>query len=481
MSNTTKSSISLLAPQSTGGINAQSGFDFQHYYVLINTPRWLSRDGFTSLIQEAAGDVELKYFVPSKGFRREFVEIKDHQITPTEYWDEIRRFEILDRKSPGTYHNFLLVAPGLSKKLQPLENGLARLRGPFGFYDEDSEIWKVSYKQYEQIIKNLGGNEKIAYFIYKTVALVTGLGKKNSSGDGIFIKELLEHFPEYNNIPGKLLQQIPESLKNFLRTSVNEVITRRNLLEVIRGSIPSEQCPPMRSITLHTGIDTRDKVDFGCLYFDWSSFWGDPNRTYPPRKNWNQVLLQDILDTRQWILKFSNTRQIKLIGQRRLSATFALGHTFSAVAGFVIDMEYRQGKIWSTNDFPSDNTPGNKVVANFLEGSGDQLVLCISFNRQILSQVSNSVDELELDGKPILELIVNKPIKTPQQANKLVPLLKSRISYAISSTNCKQIHLFYAGPSFMALFLGHRLNAKTPIQCYEWVATNNYMPTCVLV
>ena len=211
MSNSTKSSISLLAPQSTGGINAQSGFDFQHYYVLINKPRWLSRDGFTSLIQEAAGDVELKLFVPGKGFRREFVEVKDHPITPSEFWDEIRRFEVLDRKSPGTYHNFLLVAPSLSKKLQPLENGLARLRGPHGFYDEDSEIWKVSYNQYEQIIKNLGGNEKIAYFIYKKVALVTGIGEKNSSGDGIFITELLEHFPEYNNIPGRLLQQIPET------------------------------------------------------------------------------------------------------------------------------------------------------------------------------------------------------------------------------------------------------------------------------
>jgi len=188
-----------------------------------------------------------------------------------------------------------------------------------------------------------------------------------------------------------------------------------------------------------------------------------------------------VLDTRQWILDFCNTRQIKLIGQRRLSATFALGHAFSAVAGFVIEIEYREGKTWSTNDFPSNNTPGNKIMTNFINGSGDQLVLCISINRPILSQVFKSLDELELDSNPVLELIVNKPIKTPQQANKLVSFLKSRISDAITSTNCKQVHLFYAGPSHMALFIGHRLNATTAIQCYEWVATNKYVPTCVLV
>jgi hypothetical protein len=44
----------------------------------------------------------------------------------------------------------------------------------------------------------------------------------------------------------------------------------------------------------------------------------------------------------------------------------------------------------------------------------------------------------------------------------------------------KQVHLFFAGPAFLALFLGHRLNATAPIQCYERVSTGQYVPTCRL-
>ncbi|MBI4640000.1 MAG: SAVED domain-containing protein [Candidatus Tectomicrobia bacterium] len=50
----------------------------------------------------------------------------------------------------------------------------------------------------------------------------------------------------------------------------------------------------------------------------------------------------------------------------------------------------------------------------------------------------------------------------------------------LSSTGSKQIDLFFAGPASLALFLGHRLNATAPIQCYEHVSTGHYIATCRL-
>lgn len=52
-----------------------------------------------------------------------------------------------------------------------------------------------------------------------------------------------------------------------------------------------------------------------------------------------------------------------------------------------------------------------------------------------------------------------QPIVMPQQANLAVRNIKNHISDAVESTGAKQVDLFIAGPSFLALFLGHRLNA----------------------
>ena len=59
-------------------------------------------------------------------------------------------------------------------------------------------------------------------------------------------------------------------------------------------------------------------------------------------------------------------------------------------------------------------------------------------------------------------------------------LIKSAIAAALLSTKMQNIHLYYAGPSHLALFLGHRLNATAPVQCYEWTGPGHYVPTCAL-
>jgi hypothetical protein len=94
---------SLLEPQSAGGDHAESGFAFQANYTLTRICSWLVRDGFTSLIREAMGDVEANLYVPGRGFEKELVEIKNHALTPTLFWHEIERFQQLHQYNRGLY------------------------------------------------------------------------------------------------------------------------------------------------------------------------------------------------------------------------------------------------------------------------------------------------------------------------------------------------------------------------------------------
>jgi hypothetical protein len=81
---------------------------------------------------------------------------------------------------------------------------------------------------------------------------------------------------------------------------------------------------------------------------------------------------------------------------------------------------------------------------------------------------------------PSLHLKGQDPIVSPEQANLAVRDIKERLSNALHRTGAQQIDLFFAGPAFLALFLGHRLNATAPTQCYEHIETGHYVPTCRL-
>ena len=53
--------------------------------LLTYLPRWLAMEGFTMLIREASGDFEAQFFVPGQGYAREFLEAKDHSVTPAKF------------------------------------------------------------------------------------------------------------------------------------------------------------------------------------------------------------------------------------------------------------------------------------------------------------------------------------------------------------------------------------------------------------
>src|SRR5438132_11460900 len=128
---------SLLSPQAMGGINAGKGFDFQTRYAACNVPLWLLEAAFHQLFFEGTGDIDIRYIEAGKSSRIH-IQVKDHDVQPSELKSVIEQFRRLDSAHPDTYKCFNLVCPSLSPTVRPVETGLARFRGAKAFYDDKS-------------------------------------------------------------------------------------------------------------------------------------------------------------------------------------------------------------------------------------------------------------------------------------------------------------------------------------------------------
>jgi len=162
---------SLLDKESTGGVVAEGGFAFQSNVLLAYIPRWLAQEGFSDMVREAYGDFEARIYVPGRGYLKEFVEAKNHSVTPAEFWAEIGRFQAMAAGSPGTYQWFTLVSSGISEAIKPLVNGLRRLRGSYEFYEGDDNLRDQSYRDYERIVQGLGHSSEDATFLFEHVLI----------------------------------------------------------------------------------------------------------------------------------------------------------------------------------------------------------------------------------------------------------------------------------------------------------------------
>jgi hypothetical protein len=470
---------SLLEPEARGGDTAEGGFFFQENVILARVPGWLAQDGFTAMIREAVGDAEAKFFVPGRGFVIEYVEVKNHPLTPAEFWDEVKRFQALDAGSPGSYRWFTLASAGLSKELRPLINGLRRVRDPYGFYEDGSALKDNSFDDYVQVVKKLGHTGQEARFLFEKVLIDADLGTAQSHGEALFRQALIDHLPEYQDLPNRTLTEIFTNLSTFVRRRKNQPITRIELENKLREKIAPGQRPPLRSISIYTSIQTENEDHVPGLRFAWAPFFGGETRDFPPTEEWNQRLFGELRETREWILQHRQVRRIKLSGNRRLSTSLAIGSVFSAVAGFSIEVNYR-GEPWATDAYPTSGTPAYPLIRQTIGDSGEHLIVSIGIMRDITTEVENDLERHGLTGMPILHIKGEHPIISPQHTNVVVKAIKDLISETLVRTGSKQVHLFFAGPAHLALFLGYRLNATAPIQCYERVSIGRYTPTCSL-
>ena len=474
---------SLTENESRGGETAERGFSFQADVILSLIPKWLAQDSFCAMTRESIGDTEAKFFMPGHGYRREFVEVKNHTLTPAEFWEEIKRFKQVDTGSPETYYKFTLAATGLPPTIKPLINMLERVRKSYDFYEDGSGVKDNSFNAYLEKVKEIKHTEEEARFIFKQVFILADLSTAQSNGEALFRQSLIRHLPEYEELPAKFLGNIYNNLYTFVKNKINEPITRLELEKMLEKDIDPKYLPNTHSVAVHTANEdktaNKDKDNTQGIFLDWKIFFGGNNRIYPPAEKWNKKMITELKETKEFIMQNHKTRRIKLTGSRRLSASLAIGSIFSAVSGFTIDMEYRS-ETWSTDAHSTSQTPHYLLDQTNVDTCGEHIVVSIGIIREIRSEVETSLKQLGLDGLPILHLEGKEAIKSPEHTNSAVRSCKEAIDKALAYSQAKLIHLFIASPAHFALFFGHRINATANVQCYEWVSTGHYVPTCLL-
>jgi len=473
---------SLLERQSSGGDIGEGGINFQADVVLSYIPKWLSVEGFTSMLREGMVDAEAMFFVPGHGYKREAVEVKDNVVIPSKFWAEVDRFKEIDDASPGDYQWFTFAAAGLSKELHPIVNGLRRLRDPYTFY-EGSLLIDNSYDEYSRRVREAGRSDEDAQFLFNRVLIDGNLSTVRDHGFAIFQHSLHLNLPDYQDVPPSIVKGIYSDLATFVRSRKNTPISRVELERVLRKNVPKHFLPVVNRIRIHTAIEEFEPAtDQSAIRFQWTRFFEPGPGGYPPPSTWNTAVLGELRETKDWILKHRETRRIVLSGNRRLSASLAIGSVLSAVAGFSIDMIYRDGLVWATDAHADAETapyPLTSVEPPQLM-KAERLAVSVSIIHNIGTEVDSSLKERGLTDVSTLHIRGEQPITSPQQANLAVRGIKTLICDALSKTGARQLDLFFAGPAFLALFLGHRLNATIWVQCHERIAPGYYVPTCLL-
>jgi hypothetical protein len=324
-----------------------------------------------------------------------------------------------------------------------------------------------------------------ADFLFGKALIEHQLGPIASQGEAHFHAALVSHHPPYGELSANALRDIYKDLDHLVRERRNQLITRKELEQAMRKRLPANSGLEVPAVRMYTGSSTDDAgVDRTELFFDWAEFFGGQERSFPGPQRWNEVLLGQLGATKKWVLDNRSTRRIHLVGNRRLSASLAIGAVFSAVAGFSLEMVGRGERIWATDAYPRNDTPDYPLAITDTSSTvpGERMVVCISVGvkQDTCGEVLEFLRRAGLSDLPVLAVHGTGGIESAEQVNRVVDEIKSAISAALNRSGACEIVLFFAGPAQLALFLGQRLYATAAVQCYEWVATNSYVPTCKL-
>lgn len=473
-------SPSLLDNEATGGANSGKGLTFQDHVLLSLLPKWLSMEGFDAYIKEGLADMEAKFFVPGpQGYVKEFVETKDHNVAPAEFWKEIDRFQEMTGAGSRVYRWFRFICTSLSAELQPLKNGLRRIREPYDFYSDDQAVSEASYKDYEARVIKLGRTAYDAKFLFEQVVIDDEYSGGVNSGSGLFQSALAENLPAFEVLQGRTLGQIYDHLGTLVQQKINVTVTRTQIEAALMKPVPDQDKNLIFTQPVHVHVRGKEGPDKErAIVLEAAKFFGE-ERLSLPSDEWENGLMIPLRQTRQWIICSRPKRSILLTGEKRFSTSVAIGSVFSSVEGFTIKEELKDG-IWATNSYNTANTPAYNLEVSLPTSTGDHLIVVIDIVRLIEPSVGRALSTLGLAGQPCLHLHGEQPLLSAEQADFLIKVIKNKITDSLQSTGATRIDLFLAVPSFLALLFGHRLNSLAPVQCYEWAGGDSYVLTCLV-
>jgi hypothetical protein len=220
------------------------------------------------------------------------------------------------------------------------------------------------------------------------------------------------------------------------------------------------------------------------VLLDWSKDFDRKSRRVPDPSVWRDRLMPELEAAQEQVRSSINSRLICFQPSACLSAGIALGWAFREVKGYTFEL--KQGSdTWRSDLQPS--LDGRLAVAtdDSLDPSVSDLCVEISQQVDVTPKVNDFIwtDHKKFCGRVTLRpdlYTVGERIDC-QTALAFALSAKQHIREAVEKYRCKRVHLFYAGPLGLAIFLGRLLNAiNADIQCYEEQNENGYAPSCLL-
>lgn len=470
--------LSLMAPEARGGDVAEGGFRSQDHLTIARIPGWLAEDGFTGMIREAHGDAEASFHVPGTGLTREFVEYKDYEIQPANLREEVARFRRMAEKTGKAYRRFVLSSRGHSPQLRPMHAALQRVRGALPFYADVPAVADASYADYKTAASKVDLDGDAAQFLFERVVLEPEAPAAETLAAALFDEAMRREFPSTADASGRQMVLARQALADLVVSHKAKPVSRTQILDAIACGLPDIASVLLAApLRLHTFINAAENREPGSIPMNWTAFFGGDARQYPPPAKWDHQVIGDLAAFRDWVIASGRTRSIVLSGNRRLSASVAIGRVLSAVAGFRVTLQYR-GEKWRTDSYAPSNEETYPWHEEYQPGevSGGELTVGIGILNDVQQAVSAHLDCIQARTARLF-LFSAVPLTSDAHANEAVNLAKAAIQRALQRSGARRISLFLASPAHFALFLGHRLNATAPVTCHER-GDGNYVATC---
>jgi hypothetical protein len=180
-------------------------------------------------------------------------------------------------------------------------------------------------------------------------------------------------------------------------------------------------------------------------------------------------MLPELLRTRDEMSSKIGARLLRVAGKARLSAWFAIGWTFSPVAGWALEVD--QNGAWWRNDAAESADVELVAALEDAKGPADVLAVGVSLTGDLSADVRQYLAEIGEPAGKILFVQTNlglgKTIRGPGDLTKLAHLLRDQMRGALGRRPAR-ILLFYMGPLAGAAFVGAALNAiAAEVQIYE--------------
>ena len=262
-------------------------------------PRSISIEGFDSMIRESMADTEAKFFVPGRGYKKEFIEVKDHPVTPAEFWKELERFKQMDGGCPGEC--------GLGSPWRPQVFLVSCSR--FSTACAGYEIHTTSSKDQVsstgrvpsmcKLWEAWESRKRMPIPVFRKVLIDADLSRARNHSSALFHQSMLAHLPNYGEVTSSVLGDIYADVSMLVRSRRNQPLSRNELEAALRNRIrcdsfhPFSRCAYIPPSVTWKQTRTRPRFDSNGNKF----FAGDAP-SYPPLDMWNKHLLGQLRDER---------------------------------------------------------------------------------------------------------------------------------------------------------------------------------------